>query len=147
MYDVNADKLDQERQQLLPIDSIALIQYIRSSVEVLVSLKEEGDESEEPSHMNSLQGCANLLKSSRLTLYRDESSEAGFHSKISTVSTPPTVKDNLSKQYEEMIVKLESDIRSHIRIEQQMRIHIENVQDKVELLEKEKDKHDKGFQD
>jgi hypothetical protein len=28
-----------------------------------------------------------------------------------------------------------------------MRIHIENVQDKVELLEKEKDKHNKEFQE
>ena len=31
------------------------------------------------------------------------------------------------KQYEDIIIKLEGDIRSHIRIEQQMRLHIENV--------------------
>ena len=39
-----------------------------------------------------------------------------------------------------MIQKLESDIRNHIRIEQQMKIAIETLQQKLEDKEKEKAK-------
>jgi len=38
---------------------------------------------------------------------------------------------------------LEGDIRTHIRIEQQMRLHIENVSQRVEDLEREKTKMEK----
>ena len=31
------------------------------------------------------------------------------------------------KHYEEMLIKLEGDIRMHIRIEQQLKLHIESV--------------------
>ena len=55
-------------------------------------------------------------------------------------STPMNVKGAPPKVYEELIQKLEADIRMHIRIEQQMRIHIENLQNKVEELERNKDK-------
>jgi hypothetical protein len=44
------------------------------------------------------------------------------------------------KAYEEMLQKLENDIRSHIRIEQQMKIAIETLQQKLEDKEKEKAK-------
>ena len=51
------------------------------------------------------------------------------------------------KVYEELIQKLEGDIRMHIRIEQQMRIHIENLQNRIEELERNKDKQDKEYED
>ncbi len=38
---------------------------------------------------------------------------------------------------------MEGDIRTHIRIEQQMRLHIENVSQRVEDLEREKTKMEK----
>lgn len=42
---------------------------------------------------------------------------------------------------------MEADIRMHIRIEQQMRIHIENLQNKIEELERTKDQKDQEYQD
>ena len=39
--------------------------------------------------------------------------------------------------YEQMLVKLEGDIRMHIRIEQQLKLHIESVQQKLEDSEKQ----------
>ncbi len=39
--------------------------------------------------------------------------------------------------YEEMIQKLEKDIRTHIAFENQMRIHIENLTHKSEVQEAE----------
>ena len=53
---------------------------------------------------------------------------------VSNQTQPP-------RQYEEMITKLESDIRAHIALENQMRIHIENLSNKIE--EDERDKVDK----
>jgi hypothetical protein len=36
-----------------------------------------------------------------------------------------------------MIQQLESDIRKHIRIEHQLKLHIESVEDRVEELERQ----------
>jgi TolA-binding protein len=52
-------------------------------------------------------------------------------------STLEKFKDGPPKEYEESIQKLEGDVRMHIRVEQQMRLHIENLQQKIEDLERE----------
>lgn len=39
------------------------------------------------------------------------------------------------KEYEKVIQKLEADIRTHIRVEQQLKLHIETVHNKMEELE------------
>lgn len=39
--------------------------------------------------------------------------------------------------YEEIIQQLESDVRKHIRIEHQLKLHIESVEDRVEELERD----------
>ena len=39
------------------------------------------------------------------------------------------------KQYEKVIQKLEADVRNHIRVEQQLKLHIETVHNKLEELE------------
>ena len=45
--------------------------------------------------------------------------------------------ESCPKIYEEIIQQLENDIRKHIRIEHQLKLHIESVEDRVEELEKE----------
>lgn len=52
-------------------------------------------------------------------------------------STLEKLKDGPPKEYEELIQKLEGDVRMHIRVEQQMRLHIENLQQRIEDLERE----------
>ena len=37
--------------------------------------------------------------------------------------------------YEKLIQDLEADVRKHIRIQQQLKLHIEGVEDRVEQLE------------
>lgn len=54
-------------------------------------------------------------------------------------------KDGPPREYEEVIIKLEGDIRMHIRVEQQMRLHIENLQQRIEDLERENDRNIKGY--
>lgn len=39
--------------------------------------------------------------------------------------------------YEQMLQKLEEEARDHIRIEQQLKLHIDSLQDKIEEMEKE----------
>ncbi len=41
------------------------------------------------------------------------------------------------QDYEEVIQKFEGDVRKHIRIEQQMKIHSDNLQEKLEDKEKQ----------
>jgi peptidoglycan hydrolase CwlO-like protein len=39
--------------------------------------------------------------------------------------------------YEEVMQQLEADVRKHIRIEHQLKLHIESVEERVEELEKD----------
>lgn len=41
--------------------------------------------------------------------------------------------------YEEIIQGLEADIRKHIRMEHQLKLHIESVEDRIEELERDAD--------
>lgn len=41
-------------------------------------------------------------------------------------------------EYEKMIQKLEKDVREHIKIQQQLKLHIETIQNKLEEQEKHK---------
>ncbi|OMJ91447.1 hypothetical protein SteCoe_6029 [Stentor coeruleus] len=43
-----------------------------------------------------------------------------------------------SEQFETMLQKLEAEVRNHIRVEHQLKLHIENIQNKNEELEKYK---------
>ena len=44
--------------------------------------------------------------------------------------------------YEKIIQKLEADIRGHIRLEHEMKIHMDYLEGKVEKFEKEQKQHD-----
>ena len=67
----------------------------------------------------------------------DHSLESLSDASQSMCSSLSKFKDYPPKEYEELIQKLEGDIRMHIRVEQQMRLHIENLQQKIEDLERE----------
>ena len=43
------------------------------------------------------------------------------------------------EMYEKLIQDLEADVRKHIRIQQQLKLHIESVEDRLEELESEND--------
>lgn len=51
-------------------------------------------------------------------------------SHFTSIEGPPKV-------YEDIMRQLEADIRKHIRIEHQLKLHIESVEDRVEELERE----------
>lgn len=55
-------------------------------------------------------------------------SQRGFTSSIGKNSQSQTKLDKQALAYEKMLIKLESDIRMHIRVEQQLKLHIEQMQ-------------------
>jgi tRNA U34 5-carboxymethylaminomethyl modifying enzyme MnmG/GidA len=65
--------------------------------------------------------------------------ETGENSERSTYSSKLD-GNSCPKVFEEIIQKLEADIRKHIRIEHQLKLHIESTEDRIEELEREQDK-------
>lgn len=51
---------------------------------------------------------------------------------------------NQDELYEKQLIKLEADIRNHIKIEQQLKLHIDSLQDKIEVLERKNRKIEKN---
>jgi hypothetical protein len=47
--DLNEEKLESEKDQIRHLDGLELIEYIKSAIEVLVSLKEEAENSHDKS--------------------------------------------------------------------------------------------------
>jgi hypothetical protein len=62
-----------------------------------------------------------------------ESERSSTHSSLTNREGPPKV-------YEEIIVGLEADVRKHIRIEQQLKLHIESIESRLDELELENEK-------
>lgn len=44
---------------------------------------------------------------------------------------------DLAREHEKQLVKFEGDVRTHIRVEQQLKIHLDNVLQKLEDMEKQ----------
>lgn len=64
-------------------------------------------------------------------LHMIEQNEANTNRKdVKKVKGPPSA-------YEKIIQKLEADIRGHIRLEHEMKIHMDYLEGKVEKFEKE----------
>lgn len=55
-------------------------------------------------------------------------------------SSNVTSREGPPKEYEEIIQALEGDIRKHIRIEQQLKLHIETVEGQLDQLELENER-------
>jgi len=51
-----------------------------------------------------------------------------------------------SKGYEAMLIKLEAAVRNHIRVEQQLKLHIEQMQTQADELAKESGKKDREIE-
>eukprot|EP00831_Metopus_contortus_P040709 TRINITY_DN31892_c0_g1_i2.p1 TRINITY_DN31892_c0_g1~~TRINITY_DN31892_c0_g1_i2.p1 ORF type:complete len:347 (+),score=72.02 TRINITY_DN31892_c0_g1_i2:1-1041(+) len=97
----NEKKYESEKSVLLDKDPLLILEYIKSSIEIIMNIKAED-------------ACPD-----------------SFRGEI-TPREPP-------KDYELIIQKLEAEVRSHIRVEQQLKLHIEGLQSKYEELLKQHD--------
>lgn len=108
------DKLTEEKELLNDASIRSLINYIKTSIEILMNLKVED---------------YIIIKKQEKNANRNKP----LSSSSSVASSEPP------QDYEEVIQKFEADIRKHIRIEQQMKLHSESLQQKIEDKEKEID--------
>ncbi|CDW74118.1 UNKNOWN [Stylonychia lemnae] len=124
----NQDMLKEEKEQLKDIDPFIIIEYIKSSIEILLSLKLEEQERE---LKKGKQQPENKPRVATNFKSGDASSIVDFFSDQSSCRIEPP------QEYENQIQKLENDVRNHIRIEQQLKIHLDNVLQKIEDQEKQ----------
>ncbi len=116
------ESFDKERESLKKKNPKSLIEYIKSSIEILINLKVEEK--------------INALKENR---EKSSQSNNKFQSSNSE-------DDDDVNEYEKLLRQLESEIRTHIRvnyqisqIEHQLKLHSDNLQCRVDELEKAKD--------
>lgn len=87
-----------------------------------------------------------LFEKVRYELMTNQSSQASLHNNKDSTRENETVKlDKQAEGYEKLLIKLESDIRQHIRIEQQLKLHIEQVQQQMEDVFKQTSKKNSQY--
>jgi len=111
-----AGEREEELLRLKNLDNLVLVDYIRSSIDILIQQKLE---TQQDKFVSSSRGGE-----------QHEGSQRSQSSSMSTIGDPPKV-------YEELIQTLEADVRKHIRIEQQLKLHIESIEYRNEELEHE----------
>jgi hypothetical protein len=119
---------EKEKAKLREVDPHTVLDYIKSSIEILMNLKSEE---------HTVNKRKKKSKSKDRKLAFNEDSDIMSATSQSLCSTLEKFKEGPPKEYEEAIQKLEGDVRMHIRVEQQMRLHIENLQQKIEDLERD----------
>lgn len=99
----NEVQLEIERQRLRKLDLHVIIEYIKQSIEIMWSLKLESME-----------------KSHQISQSNSQQMKSHIQSEDSPLSDIKSRKldDAEINDYEQMIQKLEADVRNHIRIEQ-----------------------------
>lgn len=117
-----------ERNKLRDTDAYTILDYIKTSIEILMNMKMEENDSGD----NSKGGKVAMRKGNRPSATNNISDTDSVRS----MEEPP-------KDYEAMLQKYEAEVRNHIKIEQQLKLHIECVQDKLDDSEKTRDKLEK----
>lgn len=60
-----------------------------------------------------------------------ELNDTGLSSTFKSIDLPP-------KEYEQQLQQYEAEVRNHIKVEQQLKLHIEVLNERIEEFEKEK---------
>lgn len=129
---------------LQQIDSIEILEYIKQSVEIIMNMKHEEykqyEEIKERMERQERRECFQeerrdegrpVVHSRRGGSIVEEGRNMGRFVLMSETEQNETVSSMSQKQipeeYEKVIQKLEGDVRGHIRVEQQLKLHIESV--------------------
>ena len=90
----DSEQLMNERERLCDIDTNIILEYIRSSVDILINMKIED-------HMEAAKEQAHVDGKQDFSSNSYETNEDG---------------GGIGKDYEDMLIKLEGDVRNHIRV-------------------------------
>lgn len=135
------------------VDGFTLIDYIKSSIEILMNMKIEendGGSSVEIKDKKKIKGKKQKVNDDlgnnipKIDDRTPTSSIMNLQKKLDQISSPESSVSESSipaahKEYEKILRQLESECRNHIKVEQQMKLHIECLQEKIESANKERD--------
>ncbi|CDW91583.1 UNKNOWN [Stylonychia lemnae] len=164
----NDDMMEEERERLYRVDSLEVLDYVKQSVEILMNMKGEEFENyqknkeiqerikrreeeklEQLKKQKQQQQQEGLNESERVQQLQQNKGrnnnrfilDTSVYSSLSQTGQVMSQK-SIPTDYEKMIQKLEGDIRNHIRVEQQLKLHIESIQSQLEELQRQsEDKH------
>ena len=142
-----------EKEQMKEVDGFTLIDYIKSSIEILMNMKIEendGGSSVEIKDKKKIKGKKQKVNDDlgnnipKIDDRTPTSSIMDLQKKLDQISSPESSVSESSipaahKEYEKILRQLESECRNHIKVEQQMKLHIECLQEKIESANKERD--------
>ena len=118
----------------MKFDSLTVLDYIKTSIEILMQIKDEGNDNskkEEARNLGLDQLTHSNLNTNRIVSARDLN-DTGLSSTFKSIDLPP-------KEYEQQLQQYEAEVRNHIKVEQQLKLHIEVLNEKIEEFEKEKE--------
>jgi hypothetical protein len=109
-------QLEKEKEGMKEVDGFTIVEYIKNSIEIMMNMKieEQNDKKKSKHPIDSLSGTS------------------------STSSIPAA-----HEEYEKILRQLEAESRQHIQVEQQMKIHIECLQDKLDANSKKEEEVEK----
>jgi predicted transcriptional regulator len=104
------------------------VQYIAQSIDIIINMK-EGEQTPRSSTSNlPLLSCTSLGSVSSQNLIMQSMKEA-VHA---LNEKNQRYKEQGTNPYEKMVQKLESDVRGHIKLEHEMKIHMDYLEHKLE---------------
>jgi hypothetical protein len=133
--------MEEERERLYKVESLEILEYVKQSVEILMNMK--GDEFDVYQKNKEFNEKVKKKDEERLIKEKEEQTEGEnkhgrniaanrFIINTSVFSSgafgSPQSARSIPIDYEKIIQKLEADIRNHIRVEQQLKLHIESIQ-------------------
>jgi hypothetical protein len=121
----NTEEFAKERARLDQLTLMNIIDYIKASIEILMNMKLDENEG-----MTSGVNTSKEFKMNSKPYFKK-----GDKPKLNISGTSKASDFEPPKEYEKLIQKLEADVRTHIRVEQQLKLHIETVHNKLEELE------------
>lgn len=128
---IDDDHLSKEKTKLLKQDGFQILEYIRSSIEIIMNLKIEdleremnqkkssnkgGDVSSSAQSSVSSKFVHQSMKESLAIENKMESQKGNIQVDFDKEKDDKGNSDNPPKEYEKMLQKLEADIRGHIRV-------------------------------
>lgn len=117
--------LAEERDRLRETDPFTVLEYIKTSIEILMNMKMEEHEAE-------VEKNKKLSKKKARSSHISEGGTKGLLSGDDVDSGSELGKGDRANDYDAMLQKYEAEVRNHIKIEQQLKLHIECVQDKLD---------------
>ena len=120
---IEPQELTDERSRLRNLSSLTILAYIKTKFEDLMQLRLEEEKDSGSGKNKHGHGPG------RFDVNNGATSE--FTSTFHSLDLPP-------EEYEQQLQDYEAEVRNHIKVEQQLKLHIEVLQEKIDDLEKEK---------